>query len=85
MLIGSFAFANNNENGNDNLKEEKKKIEIVSSEAKESSSTLVEDVCTVSCSITYNGITVSATAGNWFSSCSGAYDRCLDKLIAALE
>ena len=44
-----------------------------------------ENAVTVTCSITLsNGVTLSATAGNWFTSASSAADRCASKL-AALE
>ena len=39
-----------------------------------------ETVCTITCSDTYNGITYTATAGNWFTSCRQAASRCLEKL-----
>ncbi|MFY0632060.1 MAG: hypothetical protein JXR05_17000 [Flavobacteriaceae bacterium] len=36
--------------------------------------------CSVSCTMTHNGITYSTTAGNWFSTCEGAARRCEKKL-----
>lgn len=41
-------------------------------------------VCTVTCSFTYNGITYTTSAGNWFSTCQGATRRCLGKLDSIL-
>ncbi|MFY0632059.1 MAG: hypothetical protein JXR05_16995 [Flavobacteriaceae bacterium] len=39
--------------------------------------------CTISCSTVIDGITYSATAGNWFTSCKRAAMRCNDKLTAS--
>jgi len=40
----------------------------------------VKPECTVSCSVTVMGVTFTATAGNWFSSCERAGIRCYEKL-----
>ncbi len=37
-------------------------------------------LCTVSCSMTHNGITYTTTGGNWLSSCERASRRCAEKL-----
>lgn len=37
-------------------------------------------ICTVTCSKTIHGVTYTTTAGNWFSSCDGASERCKKKL-----
>lgn len=42
-----------------------------------------ETVCSVTCSRVIGGVTYTAEAGNWFSTCEGASNRCeakLDKL-----
>ncbi|OOV29418.1 hypothetical protein BXU11_05885 [Flavobacterium sp. LM5] len=44
-----------------------------------------EAFCTITCSVdTGDGITISATAGNWFMSCEKATARCYGKLLEAL-
>ncbi len=40
-----------------------------------------EVVCTISCSMVIEGVTYTATAGNWFTSCKRAAMRCNDKLF----
>lgn len=39
--------------------------------------------CTILCKVTVDGVTYTASAGNWFSSCSRAASRCNRKLIKA--
>ncbi len=40
-----------------------------------------ESACTITCSDTYNGVTYTATAGNWFTSCRTAAINCRSKLM----
>jgi hypothetical protein len=40
----------------------------------------VKTFCSVSCSITYQGVKYSTSGGNWFSSCERATRRCSEKL-----
>lgn len=39
-----------------------------------------QDVCTITCSTTVNGVTYTATSGNWYTSCNTAGNDCLVKL-----
>jgi hypothetical protein len=53
--------------------------------SKEVESKKNESICTITCSDTYNGVTYTATAGNWFSSCRTAASNCRQKLIALYQ
>jgi hypothetical protein len=42
-----------------------------------------KNFCTISCSRTVDGVTYTSSAGNWFSTCRGAWVRCREKLSKA--
>lgn len=44
--------------------------------------------CTVTCSMTYHGVTYTTSGGNWFSSCRRAISRCdtkLNKIVMGVD
>ena len=80
VILSSSCFANTPTAENDI--EFKKELQSKNNDSLKEEETKNEDVkvCTVSCSHTINGITYTAEAGNWFTSCRQASSRCLDKL-----
>ncbi len=68
----------------ENKTENKTENKVENSE-KSTNSEVENDVCTISCQMVVGDVIYTATAGNWFSSCSGAASRCEDKLQAMLE
>lgn len=74
LLVTSVGFSNNNPIKNKNVKETKKEIVQPTQKNKK------EDVCTITCSVTENGVTYTASAGNWFTSCNTAGNQCIIKL-----
>lgn len=84
MLATSASFANTptleNEIEVKNENQIEKTLVCIEEENEE------DTVCSVSCSMTLeDGTTVSATGGNWFSSCERATRRCLEKMVAQVE
>jgi hypothetical protein len=74
-MFSTVSFANTPTLENEiDLKKENKMVSKSSDEKKD------ETVCTVTCSRVIGGVTYTAEAGNWFSTCSGAASRCEKKL-----
>lgn len=78
LLINSAVFASN-QPVNKKPSEKKEKIaenqNLIQKESEQK-----HTVCTISCSVVANGVTYTATAGNWFTSCNSAGNQCLRKL-----
>ena len=79
-MFSSFSFANTPTLENEIDVKNENQIEANKKETKED-----EAVCSVSCSITVNGVSFMAEAGNWFSSCERAGRVCVEKLEKALD
>lgn len=79
LLISFVSFANTEPTIN---KELVKKEDVTTKKSIVNSETSIdnEDVCTITCSTTENGVTYTATSGNWFTSCNTAGNDCLVKL-----
>lgn len=79
-LITMNCFSNTPTLENEINVKKKKQVEN-STLSKKEESKKNESICTITCSDTYNGVTYTATAGNWFSSCRTAASNCRQKLI----
>ena len=84
ILISLNCFSNTPTLENEIDVKEENKVENSTLSKKEESKEN-ESTCTITCSDTYNGVTYTATAGNWFSSCRTAASNCRQKLIALYQ
>lgn len=87
MLAGSASFANTPIIDND-IAESKSEIIVdkqIVSDNKKSVENTEETICTISCQMVVGDVIYNASAGNWFSTCSGAASRCEAKLEALLQ
>jgi hypothetical protein len=77
-MFSTFSFANTPTLENEVVIKNENKVEAILVETD-----LEEDeiICTVTCSVTIDGITHTVSAGNWFSSCERAARRCNEKLL----
>jgi hypothetical protein len=80
ILITLNCFSNTPTLENDIDVKEKNQVENLSL-LKKVESKKNESICTITCSDTYNGVTYTATAGNWFTSCRTAAINCRSKLM----
>lgn len=79
LLAFNFVSVANNNPEAKKVENPKKKI----TERENINTNKKENAVTVTCSITLsNGVTLTATAGNWFTSATAAADRCASKLAA---
>lgn len=79
LLAFNFVSVANNNPEAKKVENPKKKI----TERENINTNKKENAVTVTCSITLsNGVTLTATAGNWFTSAIAAADRCASKLAA---
>jgi hypothetical protein len=78
LFISSLSYANN-ELAKKNS-EEKKNSTIEKTIENRTKDSEKEAVCTISCSVTVNGVTYTTSAGGWLTSCKEAGNQCLRKL-----
>ena len=82
-LLTTVSFANTPAS----KKEGKEKKEIKKEKQNLQKNKIVKSkVCTVECSFVFaDGTTITATGGNWFSSCERAARRCTERLADKIE
>lgn len=79
VLFGLFVLASSVSLANTPLAENELEIDILTYNL-ESEIADEDIICSTTCSRVIGGVTYTAEAGNWFSSCEGASDRCEKKL-----
>lgn len=78
LFISSVSFANNELTNKNSVEKKNSTVEKTTENSKKDIEK--EAVCTISCSVTVNGVTYTTSAGGWLTSCKEAGNQCLRKL-----